>query len=285
LTTLRGIDVSHWQATTPSLTGLAFLFARATYGTQPDDKYATHIKNARSRGLLVGAYHFGRNLSVSAQVTAFLNRAGNVDFYVLDWESDSGNPKMTTTQARNFIALVKSATGKPVGLYASESGFRDLGQDYNWVAKWGGSPPTIPYAFWQYRGSPLDLDLFNGDIVALRKLAGKVINEMRNYTITPEARGGTIKVTEAGHWFLDMTTDKLDKLAVPFERAPAWGPVHLTDTIDHQGSDPARRIGYIGRRVAGTPFFVLATDCVFIPDPNGSEAEEKLAAIRQIIGE
>lgn len=280
---LRGIDVSYYQGTTPSLDGLAFLFARATYGTSPDSKFAMHVANARAKGLLVGAYHFGRNLSVSAQVTAFLDRAGKVDFYALDLEND-GSSRMTATQARSFIALVKAATNKPVILYHSESGFPDVGQDANWVANWS-QRPSVPFAFWQYRGSPLDLDYFNGDINALRKLAGKATDDMRNYTITPEAKGGIIKVTEPGHWYLDMFTDTLAKLSVPFERSPAFGPVHLTETIDHNGTDPARRIGYVARRNDGKPFFVLATDCVFVPFPDGSDAEEKLAAIRQIIGD
>ena len=55
---VEGIDVSHWQTSTPSLSGLSFLIARASVGNAIDDKYAMHIGNARKAGLITGAYHF-----------------------------------------------------------------------------------------------------------------------------------------------------------------------------------------------------------------------------------
>lgn len=161
-----GIDVSAHQATTPPLAGLAFLFARATYGTRADVRYAEHVAHARAAGLVVGAYHFGRNLPVPDQVAAFLAAAGTVDYYALDLESDRGNPPMTLGQARAFIAAVK-ATGRKIGLYRSESGFPSAGQDWNWVANWSAAP-RIPWLFHQHRGAPLDLDRFNGTPAQLR---------------------------------------------------------------------------------------------------------------------
>ena len=173
MATLEGLDVSRWQGTTPNLAGKAFLFARATYGAIRDQMYSTHIANARKAGLLVGAYHFGvGDVPVPSQVSAFLAAAGTVDFYVLDLESNGGRPSMTLGQASLFIALVRAKNHK-IGLYHSDSGFPlTLGQSYNWVAKWSVNPPTHPWTFWQYRGSPLDLDRFNGDEAKLQALAG-----------------------------------------------------------------------------------------------------------------
>ena len=168
---LEGIDCSKYQTTTPPLATRSFLFARATYSTWPDPMYATHIANARAAGLIVGSYHFGTAAYVPSQVAAFLGAAGSVDLYVLDLESNGGQPSMTQTQARAFIAAVQK-TGRKIGLYHSESGFPSLGQDYDWVANWS-QVPARHWTFWQYRGSPLDLDRFNGDIAALRALAGK----------------------------------------------------------------------------------------------------------------
>ena len=169
--TLEGIDVSRWQSTTPNLVGKSFLFARATYGTRADAMYATHIANARKAGLLVGAYHFGvGDQPVQSQVSAFLGTAGPVHFFALDLESNGGRPSMSQAQAREFIAAVKPT--HRIGLYHSDSGFPDLGQSYNWIAKWSVAPPSRPWAFWQYRGSPLDLDRFNGTLAQLRALAG-----------------------------------------------------------------------------------------------------------------
>lgn len=169
--TVDGIDISHHQATTPSLAGLEFLFARATYGTSPDRLYAQHIANARRAGLVVGAYHFGRNQPVADQVDAFLRAAGDVDLYALDLESDGGSPAMTASQARAFIAAMH-ARGRRVGLYHSESGFADIGQAWHWVANWS-RPPARLWTFWQYRGSPLDLDRFNGSRDELWRLVGR----------------------------------------------------------------------------------------------------------------
>lgn len=171
---VTGIDVSLYQAHTPALTGKGFLFARATYGTSPDQLYSAHITNARRAGLIVGAYHFGVNADPATQARVFLATAGNVDLYVLDLENDGNRPRMTDQQAGIFMGLVR-AKGHKIGLYHSESGFPSLGQDYNWVAKWGPNPPAHSWTFWQYRGSPLDLDVFNGDLADLRRFVGKAV--------------------------------------------------------------------------------------------------------------
>jgi len=166
-----GIDVSKWQVTTPKLTGLSMLFARASIGTQADPRYAQHIKNARKAGLIVGAYHFNWDtLSVKAQVDAFLKAAGNIDFYFVDVE---GKHAFSRQQTEEFIDRMHTA-GKRCGLYHSASGYFDAGQDYDWVAKWSSSPPDQHWDFWQYRGSPLDLDRFNGTLAQLQALAGIV---------------------------------------------------------------------------------------------------------------
>lgn len=165
---VEGIDVSKWQSTTPNLAGLSFLFARASIGTETDEKYAMHIANARQAGLLVGAYHFNHGpISVASQVQAFLAAAGDVDFYALDVE---GAYAFSLAQSKDFIARVQ-ATGRKIGMYHSASGFPDAGQDYDWIAKWSTTPPSRAWTFWQYRGSPLDLDRFDGTLAQLRALA------------------------------------------------------------------------------------------------------------------
>jgi len=170
---ILGIDVSRYQTTTPSLTGLDFVGIRATYGTWPDALYAIHLANTQKAGLVALAYHFGTGQPVAAQVATFLATAGKADLFVLDLERNGNLASMSLTQARQFIAAVK-ATGRRIGLYHSESGFPSLGQDYNWVANWS-QVPSVHWTFWQYRGSPLDLDRFNGDRISLEILAGKPV--------------------------------------------------------------------------------------------------------------
>ncbi len=166
--TVNGIDVSKWQASTPPLAGMEFLFARASIGTLTDYAYQMHRANARRAGLLVGAYHFNWNAaSIAEQVRVFLASAGDVDFYAIDVE---GQQAFSQAQTKDFIARMHAA-GKTCGLYHSASGFFDAGQDWDWVAKWSATPPSRHWDFWQHQGSPLDKDIFNGDIAALLRLA------------------------------------------------------------------------------------------------------------------
>lgn len=167
----NGIDISYANGSTPSLTGREFVFVRATYGTAQDTRWEYHSANVRRQGRILGAYGFGVNGDGAAQARAFLAVASGADLLALDLERESGKPEMTAVQAMAFIATVQAA-GRDIGLYHSDSAFPDLNQDWNWVAKWGTEPPARHWAFWQYRGNPLDLDYFNGDVDALAEFVG-----------------------------------------------------------------------------------------------------------------
>ena len=135
------------------------MFARATFGTIGDDKYTTHKLNAARAGLDFSAFHFGDpTKSVASQLAACLSVTQGVQKVALDIEA--GN--MSLTNGAAFIGGLRSA-GKIAGLYHSLSGYPwDLGQDFDWLAYWGSATPPGPWEFWQYRGSPLDLDYFRG---------------------------------------------------------------------------------------------------------------------------
>ena len=173
----RGIDVSYANGSTPNLRGRAFVFVRATYGTSPDSLWDFHSANVRKAGAILGAYAFGVVGDGAVQARAFLDVAGTADLFALDLEKESGKPRMTLAQAKAFISTVQ-ASGRKVGLYHSVSGFPALGQDWNWPAGGPGwdnqttgsfTPPSMKWAFWQYRGFPLDLDYFHGDEAALAR--------------------------------------------------------------------------------------------------------------------
>lgn len=185
---LEGIDISAHQITTPNLTGRAFVFVRATYGAHGDSRYFVHAANVRKAGKVLGAYHFARPIStgdsVAEQVHDFLLMAREADLLVLDWESDGGNGTMRTEDARAFISAVHAA-GKKIGLYTSESHFRDIGQDFDWVANWSREP-SRHWDIWQYRGSPLDLDRFDGTVAELLALGAPDVPD----TSTPEEAVG-----------------------------------------------------------------------------------------------
>lgn len=169
--TLLGIDVSKWQTASDwSPANIGFLFARATIGTQRDERYGEHIAKAMDAGLITGAYHFnvGSGISVADQADAFMAAAGNVDGYALDVE---GKDAFTHDQARAFIGRLQMR-GLRCGLYASESAFFDAGQDWDWVANWSNRP-TRHYDVWQYgpfKGE--DGDSFDGTPDELRLLLG-----------------------------------------------------------------------------------------------------------------
>ena len=182
---IPGIDVSAHNGT-PGTAGLGFGVVRATYAAVPDPKYRAHVTAFRRAGLPVGAYHFGVGwLPVSAQARVFLAVSADADWLVLDLESDGPHRKaMTVAQAAEFIRIVKAAAkGRKVGLYHSRSGFPVLGQDFNWVAHYGipgaregrNALRGIAWTFWQWQGSPLDRNWFNGDQAALQRFVGKSV--------------------------------------------------------------------------------------------------------------
>ncbi len=169
--TLEGIDNSVFNRADPNPSGLSFVISRATYGTNPDRRFDQHSSYAIRSGLVSGAYHFGVAGNISGQVDAFLAVAEPLKFLALDLEYNGENT-MTNNEASVFIAAIHSH-GLKIGLYHSQSGFPHLGQDWDWVARWRTTPPAS-WRFWQYAGTPLDRDKFNGTLAQLRALAGLV---------------------------------------------------------------------------------------------------------------
>lgn len=82
-------------------------------------------------------------------------------------------------ESTRFIAEVHRL-GKKCGLYMSASVFRNDGQDYDWVARWGDTPPAQKWEFWQYTsaapatdGGRLDCNRFNGTLDQLKALSNR----------------------------------------------------------------------------------------------------------------
>ena len=194
----KGIDVSYANAHMPNLTGRDFVFVRATYGTDEDRRWRSHSEAVRRAGAELDAYAFGVYGDGAAQARAFLAIAGEAHWIALDLEKERGKPRMTAAQARAFIREVQLA-GREIGLYHSISGFPDLGQDWNWPAGGPGwdtvagstTPPNMPWTIWQYRGAPLDLDVFHGDRAALEAFA-RGEGTMPIYTL--RERSGTLTI-------------------------------------------------------------------------------------------
>lgn len=198
----KGIDVSHWQSLSDwSPTGLTFVIVKASEGTTPDSMYSSHVAKARANGLVVGAYAFNRDdVDMAAQVAAFAKYSAGADLYAIDVE---GTHAFSQAQTRDFINRFRALTGKKIGLYHSASGFFDAGQDWDWVAHWGVTAPSRAWDIHQYRGSPLDLDQFNGTAAEMRTWVSALNNggsKVNSFTV-PEAR--TLAKVKTGAWLYD----------------------------------------------------------------------------------
>jgi len=187
------LDVSHWEfdrlkgKITPALkqardAGIVAVIAKATQGKDYVDpswkQWASAILDA---GLLLGAYHFGSNLSPGDQQSDWFVQAvksASVDvsktLLVLDFETNTKpSQTMTTEQARAFLSRLDATFLHPLNerrpmLYSGSSFLIDQVPDKNdmlgafplWIAAYGPTKPKIPRAWadwslFQYTDGPI----------------------------------------------------------------------------------------------------------------------------------
>lgn len=168
---MLGPDVSHHQSKT-DFAALAkdsrfrFAILKATEGrTYVDPTFNTRLGKVLRARLLAGAYHFGTGSDPKHQAGHFIRtveaangNSVNGVLLILDWERNPSKEKdattMTEAQARTFMDGVRELLpGCKVGLYASASWMKGLGQDFSWVAAYGRKvfPKTTPPSIlWQY---------------------------------------------------------------------------------------------------------------------------------------
>jgi GH25 family lysozyme M1 (1,4-beta-N-acetylmuramidase) len=192
---VEGIDISHhqdeldWQALWDK--GKRFAFIKVSEGTDfEDDRWKTHYNEASAIGFLVGPYHYFRpeysglaqfdwHISIACQVKWDFPSANDVEE-----EENAPSNLIYYTRVRAFNDASWSYWERRPIAYTSAykwnklCGGRSLDADL-WAAHWttGGSP-YLPkgwtsWMFWQHRGSPLDLDRFNGDYNDLLTYAGQ----------------------------------------------------------------------------------------------------------------
>lgn len=255
---IKGVDVARYQPTNPdtaaNLHGIQFYIAKATEGTSPDPTYAAHIAHARARSIpLVMAYHFGRNdVPVAQQLAAFLVIAGDVDGYALDVEGANAIPK---AQALYFRDGMHDA-GKRIGLYHSLSGFPNWGFDWDWVAFYNSTPPSISWDMWQYGPAApnIDGDLFRGTTDELAALIGANVAQA---PITNET--AQIITVAPGKWYdLDGTTVLKSGPALPARLSPYGVGIRRAIYVEFPDGSNKRRIALV---TAATTSPVPAPDC------------------------
>jgi Glycosyl hydrolases family 25 len=182
--TVHGIDVSSYQSETYSLTGVDFVFVKATEGTAyTNPKMKTQAARARAAGRVVGFYHFVRPGDMAAQARYFAAQAasGEGDPLWLDWE----DPGVSCAEKDRFLSELKQLRGGThrIGLYCSADYWlhRDTTSrcgDALWIAHYGvpaGKPGIkAPWLFHQYTSTPLDKNVGNfSDRAALKAWASK----------------------------------------------------------------------------------------------------------------
>ena len=187
---LSGIDVSKWQGTvdwkTVQQAGIAFAFARATYGTsEVDSCFNENWQGMQEAGIIRGAYHFFLAAEDPAQQAEFFVRTvgslapGDLP-PVVDVEAGSGVNSNLATSVETWLEVVEQGLGRKPIIYTAPSfwnqhltgGFGDYAL---WVAEYGVSSPRpvngwTGWTFWQYSSTgkvngvngTVDLDDFNG---------------------------------------------------------------------------------------------------------------------------
>jgi lysozyme len=187
---LTGIDVSKWQGVVNwkqvQQAGMAFAFARATYGTsEVDSSFKDNWEGMKEAGIVRGAYHFFLAAEDPArQAEFFINTVGSLDPGdlppVIDVESDSGVSSNLVADVQTWLDAVAKGLGRTPIIYTAPSYWNanmngDFGNYPLWVAEYGVAEPKAvsgwtSWTLWQYSSTgkvggvsnSVDLDYFNG---------------------------------------------------------------------------------------------------------------------------
>ncbi len=207
-TTVRGMDVSHYQGTVNWASnyskGARFAYIKATEGTSyTDSQFNRNYTNSYNQGFIRGAYHFARpNLSSgSSQAQFFSNHGGG-------WSGDGKtlppaldieyNPysggtcygkshSAMVSWIKSFSNYMHNRWNKYPMIYTTWDWWNTCTGNSSafastnpfWIARYSSNPPTPPagtatWTMWQYASSGTfagDQDKFNGGMTGLRNLA------------------------------------------------------------------------------------------------------------------
>lgn len=200
MATLKGIDISHWQAglDLSAISGnIDFVIIKATEGVNYVDKSCDgFFQKALQLGKKVGFYHFARNNDAAAEAQYFYNNTKgyvHLGIPVLDWEADQSVAWVNT-----FVEKYHELTGVWPWIYANPWRFKQGEVNENcgrWVAGYPKNGITdinygvnngLPSSYnvglvcaWQFTSSGrmngyngnLDMDVYYGDAASWDKYA------------------------------------------------------------------------------------------------------------------
>jgi lysozyme len=155
-------DISHYENVsqefvTTAEAGIVAVILKATQGTGfVDPTFLERAAEARSAGLLVGAYHFLDGSNPAEQVAHFLTVAvseGMVNWLAVDWEPYPAS-QASVIQAATAVASVRAATGTWPVLYTIRGMLsapnNTLSNCPLWLAEYGTRPICPPgFSAWQ----------------------------------------------------------------------------------------------------------------------------------------
>ena len=191
---LHGLDVSTFQGEM-DFSGYDFVIIKASEGwAYQDDGMNRHVQSALRTNTPFGFYHYARPDLGNSPETEADSFIGYVQPYIgqaifaLDWEQLSLN--YPASWALQWCKYVKQKTGITPFIYIQASvensgSMRALYQGGFplWVAQWEVSQPQVAtwdkWTLWQYQGSPLDLDYFDGTVSDWNNWAGGGIPEQQ----------------------------------------------------------------------------------------------------------
>jgi hypothetical protein len=170
--TVQGEDLYEFNPF-PNTPSKDFYFLKATEGvTFRDPTYQARAAAVRAAGKVLGAYHYWHYAdSEFEQVSVFAQHAQLLpgDVGILDFEDDGTWHTLTAgaIATRGTLTMNQMRHAFPYNrllLYCNETTFYTIVQPFNvpqgdglWIAHPGGRP-TMPFLFWQYGQTGVDLD-------------------------------------------------------------------------------------------------------------------------------
>lgn len=131
---------------------------RSSIGLRLDTKYQERRLEAKSRGYLWGAYHFGKSGNVTAQADLLISLVSDGELAVLDLEDFSKSGYMNASEAIEFIKYYYSKTGEIPVIYANHNVTKQLTAKYPdhellkrsklWYARFKSSVSDFPSGLW-----------------------------------------------------------------------------------------------------------------------------------------
>lgn len=217
-----GIDISRWNDnnSTPQqcdfkkakAAGAEFVFIKSSQANWQDEDILYNWKNAKSAGLLRGAYHFMTwDVKPETQVEFMWNLiksdAGELP-PVIDFEWWGNKiPSNGIQMLWAFVVRLEAMCGRRPIIYTAPGWWTQYGASQDWAryplwqAQYNSKPdPLLPWGtnwtFWQYTSNgdglrfgceskDVDLNYFNGDLEALYKFANveQTVPELSDHEI------------------------------------------------------------------------------------------------------